>query len=36
MRQAFIRRLDGITGDCAGAMIEVIEAMSLLAIAMSD
>ncbi len=32
MRAAFMRRLGGITGDCAGAMIEVIEALSLVAI----
>jgi adenosylcobinamide-GDP ribazoletransferase len=33
MRRAFVRRLDGVTGDCAGAMIEIIEAVSLVAIA---
>jgi len=35
MRIAFIRRLGGITGDCAGAMIEVIEVLSLVALASS-
>jgi adenosylcobinamide-GDP ribazoletransferase len=35
MRRAFIRRLDGVTGDCAGAMIEVIEAVSLVTLASS-
>lgn len=35
MRRAFIRRLGGMTGDCAGAMIEVIEALSLVALASS-
>jgi adenosylcobinamide-GDP ribazoletransferase len=30
MRRAFIRRLGGITGDCAGAMIEVTEALLLI------
>lgn len=35
MRRAFIRRLGGITGDCAGAMIEVIEGLSLVALASS-
>jgi len=29
-RRAFIRRLGGVTGDCAGALIEVIEAVSLV------
>jgi Cobalamin-5-phosphate synthase len=32
MREAFIRRLGGMTGDCAGAMIEVIEALALVAL----
>ena len=36
MRRAFVRRLGGITGDCAGAMIEVIEAMSLIAMTTMD
>jgi len=30
MRRAFVRRLGGMTGDCAGALIEVIEAASLI------
>jgi adenosylcobinamide-GDP ribazoletransferase len=33
MRRAFIRRLGGVTGDCAGAMIEVSEALSLVTLA---
>jgi adenosylcobinamide-GDP ribazoletransferase len=33
MRRAFIRRLGGMTGDCAGAMIEVCEALSLVTLA---
>jgi adenosylcobinamide-GDP ribazoletransferase len=32
MRAAFVRRLGGITGDCIGAMIEVIEALALAAL----
>jgi cobalamin synthase len=32
MRRAFVRRLGGITGDCAGAIIEVIEVFSLVAV----
>lgn len=36
MRQAFVRRLGGITGDCAGAMIEVVEVMSLIALIIID
>ena len=32
MRGAFTRRLGGMTGDCAGAMIEVIEALTLVAL----
>jgi adenosylcobinamide-GDP ribazoletransferase len=35
MWRAFIRRLGGITGDCVGAMIEVIEALSLVTLASS-
>lgn len=35
LRHAFTRRLGGITGDCAGAVIEVIEALSVAAIACS-
>jgi adenosylcobinamide-GDP ribazoletransferase len=35
MRRAFVRRLGGITGDCIGAMIEVIEALALAAVASS-
>src|SRR6266404_4989340 len=35
MRRAFIRRLGGVTGDCAGAMIEVSEALSLVTLAAS-
>jgi adenosylcobinamide-GDP ribazoletransferase len=30
MRRAFVRHVGGITGDCAGAMIELIEAASLV------
>ena len=33
MRRAFFRRLGGMTGDCAGAMIEVSEALSLVTLA---
>ena len=33
MRRAFIHRLCGMTGDCVGAMIEVIEALSLVTLA---
>jgi len=32
MRRAFVRRLGGITGDCVGAMIEVIEALALVSL----
>ena len=35
MRRAFIRRLGGMTGDCAGAMIEVIETFTVVALALS-
>jgi len=35
MRRAFIRRLGGVTGDCAGAMIEISEALSLVTLAAS-
>ena len=35
MRRAFVRRVGGVTGDCAGAMIEVIEAVSLVAVTVS-
>ena len=35
MRRAFVRRLGGMTGDCAGAMIEVSEALSLVTLASS-
>jgi len=35
MRRAFVRRLGGVTGDCAGAMIEVSEALSLVTLASS-
>ena len=35
MQRAFIRRLGGVTGDCVGAMIEVIEALSLVTLASS-
>lgn len=35
MRRAFIRRLGGMTGDCAGAMVEVIETLSLVALALT-
>jgi adenosylcobinamide-GDP ribazoletransferase len=34
MRRAFIRRLGGMTGDGAGALIEVIEAVSLIALSL--
>jgi adenosylcobinamide-GDP ribazoletransferase len=33
MRGAFIRRLGGMTGDCAGAMIEVTEVLTLITLA---
>jgi adenosylcobinamide-GDP ribazoletransferase len=33
MRRAFIARLGGMTGDCAGAMIEVIEALGMVSVA---
>lgn len=33
MRWAFLRRLGGLTGDCAGALIEAIEAGSLVTLA---
>jgi hypothetical protein len=32
MRRAFIRRVGGITGDCAEALLEVIETVSLVSI----
>ena len=32
MQRAFLRRLGGMTGDCAGALIEVIEAVTLIAL----
>jgi adenosylcobinamide-GDP ribazoletransferase len=35
MRRAFIRRLGGLTGDCAGAMVEVIETFTVVALALS-
>jgi adenosylcobinamide-GDP ribazoletransferase len=35
MRRAFIGRLGGVTGDCVGAVIEVIEALSLVTLASS-
>jgi adenosylcobinamide-GDP ribazoletransferase len=35
LRRTFIRRLGGVTGDCAGAMIEIIEVLSLVAISCS-
>jgi adenosylcobinamide-GDP ribazoletransferase len=35
MRRAFIRRLGGMTGDCAGAMVEVIETFIVVALALS-
>jgi adenosylcobinamide-GDP ribazoletransferase len=34
MRRAFTQRLGGVTGDCVGAMIEAIEALSITAIAL--
>jgi adenosylcobinamide-GDP ribazoletransferase len=33
LRQAFIQRLGGVTGDCIGAMIEVIETLALVTLA---
>ena len=36
MRWAFIRRLGGMTGDCAGAMIELIELLSLVVLALQS
>jgi NADPH:quinone reductase-like Zn-dependent oxidoreductase len=30
MRRVFLRRLGGFTGDCAGALIEIVEALSLV------
>ena len=33
MRRAFARRLSGITGDCVGAMVEVIEAATIATLA---
>lgn len=33
MRRAYIHRLGGMTGDCAGALVEVIETLSLIALA---
>jgi adenosylcobinamide-GDP ribazoletransferase len=35
LRRACVRRLGGITGDCAGAAIELIEVASVLALALS-
>ena len=35
MRGAFIRRLGGMTGDCAGAMVEVIETLTVVALALT-
>jgi adenosylcobinamide-GDP ribazoletransferase len=35
MRRAFIQRLGGMTGDCAGAMVEVIEVLSLIALVLT-
>ena len=35
MRRAFIHRLGGMTGDCAGAMVEVIETLTVVALALS-
>jgi adenosylcobinamide-GDP ribazoletransferase len=35
MRGVFVRRLGGATGDCAGAMIEVIEALTLIALVLT-
>jgi adenosylcobinamide-GDP ribazoletransferase len=33
MQRGFVRRLGGMTGDCAGAMIEVTEAISVAVVA---
>lgn len=35
MHRAFMRRLGGMTGDCAGAMIEIIETATLVMLAIS-
>jgi adenosylcobinamide-GDP ribazoletransferase len=35
MRRAFIRRLGGMTGDCAGTLVEVIETVTLVALALA-
>jgi adenosylcobinamide-GDP ribazoletransferase len=35
MRRAFIRSLGGMTGDCAGAMVEVIETLTVVALALT-
>jgi adenosylcobinamide-GDP ribazoletransferase len=35
MRRAFIHRLGGMTGDCAGAMVEIIETFTVVALALS-
>jgi len=36
LRRAMLRRLEGFTGDCAGAAIEVIEAAAMTALALSQ
>jgi len=35
MRRAFVKRLGGVTGDCIGAMVEVVETSALVAIVAS-
>jgi adenosylcobinamide-GDP ribazoletransferase len=35
MRRAFIRRLGGMTGDCAGTLVEVIETLTVVALALA-
>jgi len=35
MRRAFVKRLGGVTGDCIGAMLEVVETSALVAIVAS-
>lgn len=35
MRRAFVHRLGGMTGDCAGALVEVIETLTVVALALT-